>query len=466
MPALPLLPCWPDAANGADAADAIVACREGRAVTRLEFLRQVDALAQCLPDAPHIMNLCGDRYWFAVAFFACIVRGVVSVLPNSDAPEHLLALQAASPGMVCVGDQATSLAAAVPYVRVDESEWAPDVGASSAMPAMPLIPVDQCVARVYTSGSTGQPQVFDKYFGCLRHSIEGAMQRIWPVTRGPCSVVGTSSFRHMFGFEATVLLPLWGGGCLSEGVPFFPADVCAALAALPEPRLLVTTPYHLRKLLEAQVGFPRLAAVLCATAPLSAELAQRAEALLDAPVLELYGATELGMTATREPCRQQTWETLSGITLQAQAASAASIPVGSAATVIAEGPSLRVPQALHDVIELVEPTRFRLIDRNANLINIVGKRTSLGFLNHLLCDIAGVKDGVFCLPQEAHDAARLAAFVVAPELRSADIVAALRPHLDPVFLPRPIVFVEHLPRDANGKLPAAALRALIHEHLT
>jgi acyl-coenzyme A synthetase/AMP-(fatty) acid ligase len=126
---------------------------------------------------------------------------------------------------------------------------------------------------------------------------------------------------------------------------------------------------------------------------------------------------------------------------------------------------LREPQALHDVIELLSPTRFRLIDRSANLINIVGKRSSLGFLNHLLCNIEGVQDGVFCLPQ-AHDAARLAAFVVAPGLRGADILAALRPHLDPVFLPRPIVFVDHLPRDANGKLPAASLRALIGKHLT
>ncbi|MGC4061818.1 MAG: AMP-binding protein, partial [Aquabacterium sp.] len=368
---------------------------------------------------------------------------------------HLAALMAETPGMVSVGDGATVLSWPVPYVRVDEDGLASGAGASTVAPAMPMIPSEQCVARVYTSGSTGQPQGFDKHFGCLRRSIEAAMQRIWPVTQGPCSVVGTSSFRHMFGFEATVLLPLWGGGQLSERMPFFPADVCAALAAMSEPRLLVTTPYHLRKLLEADVALPRVAAVLSATAPLALEWAQRAEAVLGAPVLELYGATELGMTATRQPCRQDEWDTLGGLTLQAQGDEA----------VVAQGPSLAQPQALHDVIELLSPTRFRLIDRSANLINIVGKRSSLGFLNHLLCDIPGVHDGVFCLPQ-THDAARLAAFVVAPGLRGTDILAALRPHLDPVFLPRPIVFLDHLPRDANGKLPAASLRALIGAHLT
>lgn len=450
LPHSPLLPLLPD-----EGGDAVVAWRAGQPVTRHALMRHIDTVARALPDVPRVMNLCGDRYWFAVAFLACISRGVVSVFPNADAPEHLAALLAESPGMVSVGDGATMLSSPLPFVRVDEGGLASGPGVSDAAVTVPMVPADQCVARVYTSGSTGQPQGFDKHFGCLRRSIEAAMRRIWPLTQGACSVVGTSSFRHMFGFEATVLLPLWGGGQLSESVPFFPADVCAALAAMPEPRLLVTTPYHLRKLLEADVALPRVAAVLSATAPLAPEWAQRAEAMLEAPVLELYGATELGMTATREPCRQAEWDTLDGLRLHPQGPD----------TVVAQGPSLRQPQALHDVIELLSPTRFRLIDRSANLVNIVGKRSSLGFLNHLLCDIPGVQDGVFCLPQ-THDAARLAAFVVAPGLRGADILAALRPHLDPVFLPRPIVFVDHLPRDANGKLPAASLRALIGAHLT
>ena len=54
---------------------------------------------------------------------------------------------------------------------------------------------------------------------------------------------------------------------------------------------------------------------------------------------------------------------------------------------------------------------------------------------------------------------------VAPGLSPAEILSALRPHLDPVFLPRPIVVVDSLPRDGNGKIPAAALQALIAAHI-
>ena len=101
------------------------------------------------------------------------------------------------------------------------------------------------------------------------------------------------------------------------------------------------------------------------------------------------------------------------------------------------------------------------------MINIVGKRNSLAFLNQLLLNTPGVEDCVFCTHEigPADEAARLAAFIVAPELTNADILATLRQHVDPVFLPRPLVFVSALPRDSNGKLAASALAALRATHL-
>ena len=55
------------------------------------------------------------------------------------------------------------------------------------------------------------------------------------------------------------------------------------------------------------------------------------------------------------------------------------------------------PQPLNDVVELLSPTRFRLLGRNSDMINIVGKRTSLAFLNQLLLSLSGVEDGVFSM---------------------------------------------------------------------
>jgi acyl-coenzyme A synthetase/AMP-(fatty) acid ligase len=41
----------------------------------------------------------------------------------------------------------------------------------------------------------------------------------------------------------------------------------------------------------------------------------------------------------------------------------------------------------------------------------------------------------------------------------------LRQRIDPVFLPRPLILVERLPRNATGKLPQNALQNLADLHL-
>lgn len=444
MPTLPLLPDFQ--------ATHTMAHRPQQAVSQAAFLRDVLALAARLPHTGHVFNLCKDRYWFSVALFAAITRGMVSLLQNSTAPEHMAALAADYPDALCLCDQATAAVAHLPQLLVPALA-APAIDGPLAMPQVAR---RQCIARIFTSGTTGRPQAHDMRFWRMHSCALAEAQRMWDVAGGPCSVLGTVSPQHMFGLEATVLMPIFGGGTVSARQPFFPADVANALAELPEPRLLVSTPFHLRKLMDAQIELPRVQAVLSATAPLSIALAQEVEARLGAPMVEIYGSTETGAVATRRPTRSTVWETYSGITVQQQQDQT-----------LACAAHYESPQPLNDVLDLHSPHRFTLLGRNSDMINVVGKRSSLAFLNQLLLGLPGVRDGVFCVHEAsaAEDAMRLAAFVVAPGLTSADLLAALRPHLDAVFLPRPLVLVDALPRDANGKIAAAALAQLRATHL-
>jgi acyl-coenzyme A synthetase/AMP-(fatty) acid ligase len=68
----------------------------------------------------------------------------------------------------------------------------------------------------------------------------------------------------------------------------------------------------------------------------------------------------------------------------------------------------------------------------------------------------------FFLPdnESAEAITRLCAFVVAPGLKSRDVLAELRQRLDPIFLPRPLVFLDSLPRNSTGKLPRSELQVL------
>ncbi|MDH4328655.1 MAG: hypothetical protein OEV77_09040, partial [Nitrospira sp.] len=102
----------------------------------------------------------------------------------------------------------------------------------------------------------------------------------------------------------------------------------------------------------------------------------------------------------------------------------------------------------------------------ADQVNVAGHRVSLGDLNHTLMQIDGVQDGVFFLPEEgAGLVTRLMAFVVAPGKTSDEIQRILRAHVDPVFMPRPLVCVPSLPRNATGKLPRESVSELARQWL-
>ncbi|MBS1207755.1 MAG: AMP-dependent synthetase and ligase [Proteobacteria bacterium] len=440
MTTLPLLPDLP--------AHQIVAFRQGQAINRAVFLHDVLGLAQRLPADRPLLNLCQDRYLFALGLFAGIVRGNLSLLPNSTAPESLHALQAQHPDLLCLHDHA-DVPSGFELLRVEPRPPMP----SPTLPPMPQIAADQPVALVFTSGSTGTPQPHIKRFGRLVNITRAGAARIWAETGGPCAVLGTVPFQHMYGLESSVLLPLLGGGILCAERPYFPADVAAALEALPTPRFLVTTPFHLRNLLEAQIPIPPLAALVSATAPLTRELALQAERQLDAPVLEIYGSTETGQMATRIPTRTEQWTLFPEISL-----------IREGETTIASGAYTEQDIVLGDVLELLDAQHFHLLGRGADMINIAGKRSSLAFLNNVILRLPGVRDAAFCLPHDG-EASRLAAFVVAPGVTAREIQQGLRAYVDAVFLPRPIIFVDSLPRNATGKIPAAALAGLIATHL-
>ena len=264
-------------------------------------------------------------------------------------------------------------------------------------------------------------------------------------------LVGTVPVQHSYGFESTFLLALHGGCAFWAGKPFYPQDIASALAAVPQPRLLVTTPFHLSALLASGIDLPAIDLLLSATAPLSTPLAADAEARTGAPLLEIYGSTESGQLASRRTTEGAAWTLLPGVRLEQ-----------TADDTLACAGHVEGRVALSDVIELLPDNRFLLHGRHADLINIAGKRTSLAYLNHQLGAVPGVVDGAFFLPDDegADGITRLTAFVVAPGLSARQITAALRQRIEAIFLPRPLVLVDELPRNSTGKLPRSGLQAL------
>ena len=277
-----------------------------------------------------------------------------------------------------------------------------------------------------------------------------ALQDLWGEVQP--SLVATVPSQHMYGMEMSVLLPLLGPATLQTAKPFFALDVVQALMAMDAPRLLITTPVHLKMLVDSGLQLPPLAGIVTATAPLSQELAAAAELRFGTQVREVFGSTETCIFARRRTACETAWNLLPGIRLEPQ-------PDGTRV----HAPHLATPVMLADLVELLPDDRFVLRGRRADLLEIAGKRASLGDLTRKLQAVDGVEDAVVLqlAPEPGQVVGRIAALVVAPQREVADILRDLRALMDPVFLPRPLRKVDALPRNETGKLPRDALLALL-----
>jgi acyl-coenzyme A synthetase/AMP-(fatty) acid ligase len=318
---------------------------------------------------------------------------------------------------------------------------------------VPHIDAQSVAAYVFTSGSTGTPIPHRKHWGRLVSCVRAGARRLPPLGQAACSLLGTVPPQHMYGFESTVLLPMQSGSALIAERPFFPADIAAVLERLPTPRVLFSTPVHLRALLATDIELPALDLIVSATAMLSASTAREVEARFATTLLEIYGSTETGQIATRRTATDSAWHLWPQVSLDARGATAS-----------VRGGHVGASTPLADVIEPVDDEHFLLHGRTADLVNIAGKRSSIAYLNHQLNAIPGVLDGVFFVREDTEDwlagSGRLAALAVAPGVDAAAIIQALRERIDPVFLPRPLLLVEQLPRNETGKLLQQTLRAL------
>lgn len=414
-----------------------IAWRHGRAIAHATFLAQVEQLAARLPEAPWLINLCQDRYLFMLTLCAALRRGHSTLLPPNRLADTIRAIAADHPDCVTLADEPLG-DLGLPQVAIGEPDLQPDWPAPASSPLISDRP-DGIIA--FTSGSTGaslpnpkrwSDQMRCSLAGMARFGIDGAT-----------SIVATVPPQHMFGLELSVLIPLASGAAAHAGRPFFPDDIRAALAETCPPRVLVTTPVHLAACVRSDLDWPEIDFVVSATAPLTESLARAVETRLATRVFEIYGCTEAGSVASRRTSDGPLWRWYDGVA-----------PHAGASGVALTADFLPGPVPLNDVIALEEDGRFRLLGRGGDLVNVAGKRASLMDLQLKLNAIPGVREGVILAPDGLDDtAARLAAVVVAPDLDRAALIAALRERMDPVFVPRPIVFVDALPRNDVGKTP-------------
>jgi hypothetical protein len=435
----------------------------GGEFTAAVFFSQAHGLAGALPGRQFAVNLCETRHAFMLGFAAALLRGQTSLLPPGQGRGDWEQLLQQFPDAYLLTDSLTNTP--LDGTRVfDVSPFIANRAQHTLQ--MPQIESGHVAAILFTSGSTGQPSAHSRTWGQLCRGAESLVAALnWGKNPG-CAVLGSVPPQHMFGLETTVMLPWYTGVPVNTQNPLLSGDLEVALRQCSRPCWWMTTPVHLRAPLNTG-GKPAtlhgLDGVVTSTMSLPAALASAAETAWQVPVMEIYGSTETGALAVRRTATENIWTPLNGVSLKCEGE-------GEGRRIWAAGPHFGSPVQLGDDLKLLPDGRFLWIARSTDLIKVGGKRASLSALNQKLTDIPGVEDGVCFFPEEAnpnasvdesHPPHRLAAFYVSATLSPQEVLIALRARLDPVFVPRPLIRVAQLPRNANAKLPQAALANLL-----
>ena len=146
---------------------AVFAWREGQAVTARQFVCDAARLAAALPACRHVINLCSDRYRFAVSFAASLLRGQTTLMPPNQTRDFLARLQRDYPDIYQLTDDLVA----------DNS------AAADAAGEVPVIAADHVAAIMFTSGSTGEPQPHPKLWGALVRSAAAELERFAALVR-------------------------------------------------------------------------------------------------------------------------------------------------------------------------------------------------------------------------------------------------------------------------------------------
>ena len=410
------------------------------------------ALAKKFDETSTICNLCNTRVGFLVTWLAALRRGCLQLLPPSGGHADLTAiLKACSGAMVIVDDEQLlhpqwkeharcliNAPAEIQWSLSDEvALWTPDWN-------LPTV-------RLYTSGSTGTPEPQMRTLGQLARGAQVLGSRLNEEVDGGLitikSIVCSVSPQHMFGLETSVMLSLVHAIPVLDRRPLLPADVNTALKQLAIGALWIATPLHLQALVTAGDEVINCNLVIASTMALNPVVAEHAERLAKAPVLEIYGSTETGVLAMRRTARDVSWQPVHGVHIDISESDAQ-----------VSGSHFPSPQRLTDHILPDKYGNFKLLGRHGDMIKIAGRRTSLAGLNSLLDDLPGLTDGVFYLPTTGAFADRLVLIHAGVTRLNAEATQRwLRERIDPVFLPRGIIQVLSLERTDSGKLSRATL---------
>jgi malonyl-CoA/methylmalonyl-CoA synthetase len=428
-----------------------------------------------------------DKSPHALALYLAVLRtGAIYVPLNTDYTPAEIAyfLADAEPRLaVCrPGTEGAFGASDSKVVSLGADDTGSLVASRSALQAAADCGDGDPAAILYTSGTTGRPKGALLSHGNLLTNAE-ALIAAWRFTAADLLIHALPIF-HTHGLFVACHCALLSGASMAF-LPRFDAD--AILALMPRASVLMGVPTFYTRLL-AHEGLTREAAAkvrlfISGSAPLSAETFRAFEARTGKPILERYGMTETGMLTSNpyDGSRRagSVGLPLAGVRLRVtDPTTAKPLPDGQVGMVEVAGPNVfkgywRAPEKTAasfredgyfitgDFGFIDETGYLRLVGRASDVIISGGLNIYPKEVENALEALPGVAEAA--VVGVAHpDFGEAVVAVIKPAhalgMTEERLRTALRGSLAAFKIPKRVLFIDELPRNAMGKVQKTRLR--------
>jgi long-chain acyl-CoA synthetase len=431
-----------------------------------------------------------NRPEFVPAFFGILEAGAVVVPINNflKPSEVNFILQDASIDVLITDDELAVHLEALRPARPNLKLF-PAGKLSAQLPSTEHPPANTSIAEadlavlIYTSGTTGRPKGAMLSHGNLLHNVESCRIVLRTVSADRFAVL--LPMFHSYMLTVGMLLPLLVGGSMVVVKSLHPVKNALTEVFQRQASILPAIPQFYRSLVHSPL--PSLMSIrLCISgaAPLPGQVLKEFEEKFHIPLIEGYGLSEASPVVTKNPLdgnrkAGSIGRPIPNVEVTIQDESGHELPPGEIGELCVRGGNvmlgywkqpdetakvMRNGWLLTGDIGYRDPENyFYITDRKKDMLLVNGINVYPREIEEVLYRIPGLKEAAVIGKPDVRRGERPVAFVAANEgvtLDAKSIQQFVREHLADYKVPRNVIVLPALPRNATGKILKTILREI------
>lgn len=313
---------------------------------------------------------------------------------------------------------------------------------------------------LYTSGSTGVSKKESKNFSQIENEI-GNLAALWGNTLSEYPCYSTVSHQHFYGLLFSILLPFSCGYPIGGKRIQYPES----LNNLKTERFsLISSPAFLKRIEDSQIVLRQKSSVKMVFSSggfLPRQHAEYCQNFFQCKIQEIYGSTETGGIAWKNPVKDLYWKPFPGISLR-----------NNKEETLLHSPYLPNNNnfILDDNIHLLDSGEFELLGRKDSIVKIEEKRIALNDISNRLLETPYVQDSAMIKLENRRQ--YIGAVIELNEdgrkfyssRKKKDLNLFFRNHLLQYFpatvIPKKWRYPDRIPVNAQGKVHSGELKSM------